>query len=313
MASNSSLNGKLVTLIGGTGFIGSHIAQELLAHGARVRIAARQPEKAFKLKPLANLGQLQFARCDVLNAASMRTALAGTQVVINCAGSFDGDQKKLMGEAPGMVAAIASDIGAEAYVEIGTIGADKESASAFGRAKALGEERVLAAFPKATILRPSVVFGEDDNFINMFAGLLQILPVVPVFGPEAKLQLVFVDDVAEAAVNAAEDPSAHGGKTYELGGPEVLTMMEIHERIAQAQGRSPALIPVPDMATSIFASLPLTPMTRDQWAMLKADSVVTPKMPGLAKLGIAAKPLGLFLDRWMVRYRKHGRFNEKRA
>ncbi|MCB2067296.1 MAG: complex I NDUFA9 subunit family protein [Erythrobacter sp.] len=312
MARKSPLHGKLVTLIGGNGFIGKYVAQALLERGARVRIAARHPETAYKLKPLANLGQLQFARCDVLDPASVGAAVAGADAVVNCAGSFAGDQRRLMGEAPGVVARAASAAGAGAYVELGSIGADPDSPALFGRAKALGEANVLAAFPTATVLRPSVVFGEDDRFITMFAGVIQAFPVLPVFGPEAKLQLVCVDDVAEAVAVALEDPATHGGKTYELGGPEVLTMLDIHQRIADAQHRSRTFVPVPDALTAVFAALPLTPMTSDQWLMLKAGSVVGQGMPGLDKLGIAAKPLGLFLDRWMVRYREHGRFGAKR-
>ena len=142
----------------------------------------------------------------------------------------------------------------------------------------------------------------------MFGQLISMAPALPVFGPEAKLQLVFVDDVAEAIVRAAEDPRQHGGKTFELGGPEVLTMLEINQRIAAAQGRSPLFIPMPDTASAIFAALPLTPISSDQWTLLKAGSVASPDMPGFKQLGIEPKPLGLFLDKWMVRFRKHGRF-----
>jgi NADH dehydrogenase len=159
------------------------------------------------------------------------------------------------------------------------------------------------------VLRPSVAFGKDDSFVNLFAGLIASLPALPVFGPEAKMQPVFVDDVAEAVANALADPAAHGGKTYELAGPEQLTMLEIHQRIAEAQRRNRGFIPMPDFASAAFAALPLTPMSRDQWTMLKSGNVASGDLPGLDRLGIEAKPLGLFLDDWMVRYRKHGRFN----
>jgi NADH dehydrogenase len=191
---------------------------------------------------------------------------------------------------------------------ISAIGADAASPTAYAKSKALGESRVLAGFPKATILRPSIVFGPDDNFLNLFGGMIEMLPVLPVFGPEAKLQLVYADDVAEAVATALEHPEQHGGHTYELGGPEQLTMMDIHERIAEAQGRSRRFIAVPDGLSAAFAAMPGTPMSRDQWTLLKPGSTVAPGARGFNELGIEPKPLGLFLDKWMLRYRKHGRF-----
>jgi uncharacterized protein YbjT (DUF2867 family) len=170
---------------------------------------------------------------------------------------------------------------------------------------------VLAAFPQATILRPSILFGSDDNFVMMFAGLIASLPVLPVVGPTAKLQPIFVDDAAEAVVRALEDRGAHGGKTYEIAGPEVITMLELNERIAAAQHRSRLFAPLPDAVSKVFAALPGTPISRDQFALLQAGNVAAPKAPGLKALGIAPRPLGLFLDRWMVRFRKQGRFGDK--
>jgi uncharacterized protein YbjT (DUF2867 family) len=142
----------------------------------------------------------------------------------------------------------------------------------------------------------------------MFAGLIAMLPVLPVFGPDARLQPVFVDDVAEAIATALADPAKYGGKTYELGGPEVLTMMELNRRIAAAQERKRSFIAVPDAVSGVFAALPGTPMSSDQWALLKGGNVVAPGALGFDRLGIAPRPLGLFLDKWLVRYRKHGRF-----
>ncbi|NVE95011.1 complex I NDUFA9 subunit family protein [Altererythrobacter lutimaris] len=308
MSIPSPLNEKLVTVFGGSGFLGTYVAQALLERGARLRIASRNPEKSFSLKPLANLGQLQFARCDITNETSLAAAIDGADVVINLVGAFDGNLKRVMGEAPGQMAALAKSQGASAFVHVSAIGADASSPTAYASSKALGEEKVSEAFPKATIIRPSIVFGKDDNFLNMFGQMISMAPALPVFGPDAELQLVYVDDVAEAIVRAAEDPKKHGGKTFELGGPEVLTMMDINERIAEAQGRKRAFIAMPDTATSIFAALPLTPMSTDQWTLLKAGSVASPDMPGFKQLGIEPKPLGLFLDKWMVRYRKQGRF-----
>lgn len=308
MAKNDTLNGKLVTLFGGSGFLGNYVAQSLLKRGARLRIASRHPEKAYKLKPLANLGQIQFVNCDITRGDSIRAALYGADAAINLVGAFGGDQMKLMGQAPGKIAQIAMEYGLEAFVHISAIGANTESPATYAQAKAQGETEVLAAFPKATIIRPSVIFAADDDFVNMFAQLIQILPALPVFGPKARLQPVFADDVAEAIAVVVCDPAQHGGKTYELGGPEILTMMELHQRIADTQGRDPNLIAMPDFASAMFASLPLTPMSRDQWALLKAGNVASGDFPGFAKLGIEPRPLGLFLDRWMVRFRNHGRF-----
>lgn len=304
----SPLSDQLVTVFGGSGFIGNYVAQSLLERGARLRIANRHPEHSHSLKPLANLGQLQFARCDITNEESVAAAIQGASHVVNLVGAFEGDLEKLMGEAPGTMAQIAKANGVRAFVHMSAIGPDATSTAAYARAKALGEERVSEAFPEATILRPSIVFGKDDNFLNMFGQLIQLMPVLPVFGPEAKLQLVHVDDVAEAIAVALEHPETHGGHVYELGGPEQLTMMEINRRIAAAQGRKRRFVAMPDSLSSLFASLPGTPMSKDQWTLLQPGSTVTGEHRTFADLGIEPKPLGLFLDKWMVRYRKQGRF-----
>ena len=304
----SPLSGQLVTIFGGTGYIGNYVTQSLLSRGARVRLASRAPGKAQSLKPLANLGQLQLMPCDITRQDHVAAALEGAHYVVNLVGAFSGDLEKLMGEAPGTIARLAQSAGVTALVHVSAIGADAGSPTAYARGKALGEERVSAGFPKATILRPSIVFGQDDQFINLFAGMIAMLPVLPVFGPEAKLQLVYADDVAEAVAVALENPAKHGGHTYELGGPEQLSMMQIHERIAAAQGRKRTFLAVPDAISAGFAAMPLTPMSKDQWTLLKPGSTVAPGALGLADLGIEPKALGVFLDKWMLRYRKHGRF-----
>lgn len=306
--SSSPLSGKLVTIFGGSGYIGNYVAQALLARGARLRLASRHPEKGFALKPLANLGQLQFMPCDITRSSHIEAALEGADMAVNLVGVFDGNLDAVMGEAPGTIGLLAAAKGVRALVHVSAIGADAGSTAGYARAKAAGEAKVLAAFPQATILRPSIVFGKDDNFLNLFGGMIEVLPVLPVFGPDVKLQLVYADDVAEAVATALEHPEQHGGHTYELGGPEQLTMMEIHQRIAEAQGRKRRFIAMPDSLSAIFAALPSTPMSRDQWTLLKAGNVVAEGARTLADLGIAAKPLGLFLDKWMLRYRKHGRF-----
>ena len=145
----------------------------------------------------------------------------------------------------------------------------------------------------------------------MLAGMIASLPVLPVFAPQSRVQLLFVDDAADAVAAALADPAAHGGKTYEIAGPEAIGMMDLHERIAAAQGRSRHFIAMPDALSGLFATLPGTPMNSDQWTMLKQGNTASGKLPGLDKLGIQPRPLGLFLDRWMTRYRKHGRFSER--
>lgn len=308
MPTPSPLSGQLVTIFGGSGYIGNYVAQTLLSRGARLRLASRNPQKGFDLKPLANLGQLQFMPCNITRESHVAAALDGASHVVNLVGAFDGNLDALMGEAPGTIGRIAAANGVKALVHVSAIGADAGSPTAYGRTKAQGEQNVLAAFPTATVLRPSIVFGKDDNFLNLFGGMIELLPVLPVFGPEAKLQLVYADDVAEAVAVALEHPEAHGGRTYELGGPEQLSMMDIHQRIAAAQGRKRTFLAVPDGLSATFAALPGTPMSRDQWALLKGGNVVADGALGLADLGIEAKPLGLFLDKWMLRFRKHGRF-----
>lgn len=313
---SSALAGKLVTLIGGSGFLGTYVAQKLLSKGARLRVASRNPDKSWHLKPLANLGQLQFARVDVRNPASVAAAVAGAEAVVNLVGAFDGDLDAVQGRGAGRVAALAKDAGAQAFVHVSAIGANPDSEVGYQQSKGEGEKAVAAAFPGATILRPSIIFGEDDQFINMFGRLIASVPAMPVFAPEAKLQPVFVDDVADAVVAVLENP-ALAGQTYELAGPETVTMLDLNQKIAAAQDRRRAFLPLPDFVGRTFANatgwMPGAPISGDQYAMLAQGNVASGELPGLANLGIAAKPLSLFLDRWMVRYRRHGRFHESKA
>ncbi len=316
MASDGKeLRGKLVTVLGGSGFFGRHLAQELLSRGARLRIASRHPERAFTVKPLANLGQVQLVRCDVTRPASLAPALAGADAVVNLVGAFAGDLDAIQGEGAGRIAAAARELGVGAFVHVSVIGGDAESPVRYAQTKAEGERAVLAAFPQATILRPSILFGPDDNFVNRFAGLIAQLPAMPVFAPEAKFQPLFIDDAADAVTQALADPARHGGKIYEIAGPEVLTMAELNRRIAEAQGRERWMIELPDAVSTLIATftgwLPGAPITGDQWALLRAGNVASGALPGLQALGVTPRPLGLFLDRWMVRYRKHGRFGDK--
>lgn len=308
MAKNGPLDNKLVVLIGGSGFLGTHLAEELLDRGARLRIADRHPERAIRLRPLANLGQIQFARCDVSNRASVEAAMQGADAAVYLVGSFTGDLVALQARGAGWAAEAAAKTGAQGFVYVSAIGADPDSDSGYAATKGRGEALVREAFPKATVMRPSVLFGEGDHLVTMFAGIIASLPVVPVFGASSQLQPLWVDDAAEAMANALADPAAHGGRTYELAGPERITMLDLNRRIAAAQERRRTLLAVPNALAAFFAAMPLSPMNSDQWKLLKRGNVASGQLPGVQELGVTPKPLGLFLDRWMVRYRKHGRF-----
>ena len=315
MVSTKTLNGQTVALMGGSGFLGSHVAQALLGRGARLRIASRHPDQAWALKPLANLGQIQFVRCDAADRRSVERAIAGADAVVNLVGSFAGNLMRLMGDAPGWMAEAATRTGARAFVHVSAIlpeqHVDGSGANRYAAAKRCGEERVRGGFAGATILRPSLIFGKDGGLVDLFAPLIARYPVLPVFGAEAKVQPVYVGDVAEAIARALAEPAKFGGKTFALGGPEVLTMLDLQRRIAAGQHRSPTFLPMPDGVSALFAALPGTPMNADQWGMLKAGNVVAAGSAGCKALGIELKPLGLFLDDWMVRYRKNGRFAER--
>jgi len=307
------LYGKIVTLLGGSGFVGKHVAQELLARGARLRIASRSPKKSYALKLLGNLGQVQFAGVDVTKPESLAAVLAGSDAVVNLVGAFTGNLDAVQGEGAGRIAAAAKAAGAAAFVHISAIGADASSSVAYARTKAEGEKAVLAAFPAATILRPSVMFGPDDNFVMMFGNLVSRLPVLPVFAPQAQLQPVFVDDVALAVAETLGAPHVHGGKTFEIAGPEVISMIDLNKRIAQAACRNRSFAELPDGVSGLIAALPGTPISGDQLKLLKAGNVASGTLPGFAQLGITPRPLELFLDRWMMPFRNHGRFGVKAA
>lgn len=314
MSGNNDLAGKLVVVLGGSGYFGAHLAQELLVRGARLRVASRHPERAHRVKPLGNLGAVRLMRCDVTRPETLAGVLAGADAVVNLVGAFSGDLDAVQGAGAGGIAAAAKAAGVGALVHVSAIGADAGGATAYARSKAAGEAAVLAAFPTATILRPSVLFGAHDKFINLFAALIAALPVLPVFAPQARIQGLFVDDAAAALANALADPASHGGKTYELGGAEAITLADLNRRIAGAQARERLFIELPDGVSGLIVALtgwlPGAPLSRQQWQLLKAGNTVSGTLPGLAELGVSPRPLGLFLDRWMVRFRKHGRFGD---
>ena len=302
---------RLVTLFGGGGFLGRYIAQELLRAGGRIRIAERDPSDAWFLKPLGGLGQTQFVPASVTKPATVARAVEGADAVINLVGILKGDFDGIHRRGAANVAAAAKSARADALVHISAIGADPQSLSAYGRSKGKGEAAVRAAFPGATIMRPSIVFGQEDSFLNRFA-TMQAAPVVPVLRGSVKFQPVWVADVARAIAAAALDPARYAGKTYELGGPEVVTMAELNAWIAETTGRKPNFLAIPDFAGGMIATLagllPGAPITRDQWLMLQVDNIVSPGAQGLEALGIAPTPMEAVAPAWLVQYRSHGRF-----
>lgn len=308
-----SLTPRLVTLFGGGGFIGRYLAQALLVRGARVRFAERDPRRAWFLKPQGGLGQTQFLSADIAHPGSVARAVEGADAVINLVGVLKGDFQKYHVEGAANVASAAAEGGAGALVHVSAIGADAASPSAYGRSKGEGEAAVRDAFAGATIIRPSIVFGREDQFTNRFAAMIRTFAaVLPVVRGEAKFQPVYVGDVAEAAALAAFDPGAFGGETYELGGPQVMSMAEIQRYLARETGRAPRMVALPDAMGAAMARLtgwaPGAPITWDQWLMLQRDTVVAEGAKGLGAFGIAPTPLAAVAPSWLVQYRRQGRF-----
>lgn len=304
---------SLVTVFGGGGFLGRYVVHALLGGGARVRIAGRDPRDAWFLKTQGGLGQTQFVAADIRKPETVARALAGSDTAVNLVGILTGDFEAFHVDGARNVAKAAAQAGCDALVHVSAIGADPASPSRYGKSKGDGEAAVLAAFPAATILRPSIVFGREDQFVNRFANLIRTLPVVPIIRGPARFQPVFVGDVAQAVAASIAAPLVHGGKTYELGGPQTLTMASLNRWIARATGRTPRFVALPDGVAGTMASalgwLPGAPMTRDQWLMLQSDNMVTGP-DGLAAMGIVPTPLEAVADGWLVQYRRQGRFTK---
>lgn len=304
----NSLDNKLITVFGGGGFVGRYVVQTLCAAGARVRVAVRNPALAGHVKPLGNLGQVSLCAADVTKPGTVANALAGADMCVNLVGSFDNmDAVQRVGAAN--VAEAAAKAGVSALVHMSAIGADENSDAQYGRSKAAGEAAVRAAFPDAVILRPSIVFGREDQFVNRFAGLIRALSafplsIVPVIGAETKFQPVFVGDVAKAVVAGLQRGD---GETLELGGPQILSMLDLNDWIAHATGRKVLFVPVPGFAAKLLSFVPGGPISGDQLKMLASDNVVS-GTDGLAALGIVPTPLDAVAHDWLSLYRKHGRF-----
>lgn len=304
----------LVTVFGGGGFVGRYVSQELLAKGFRVRVAERNPGDALRVKPLGGLGQTQLVHADVRDAASVARAIAGADAVINLVAVLRGDRDGINRKGAANVASAAAAANVKALVHISAIGADAESASAYGRSKGEGEKAVRDAFPAATILRPSLIFGREDQFTNRFANLIRMMPVVPVMAGRTKFQPVYVVDVARAITAAVADATAHGA-VYELGGPQVMSMAQINEWLASAIGHERTMLPVPAPVACAMATLtgwlPGAPINADEWKMLQHDNIVASGAKGLTALGVSPTPLAAVADTWLVQYRKHGRFSDR--
>ena len=299
----------LVTVFGGDGFIGRYVCEQLLDADVRVRVASRNPARAHFIQPLAQVGQWGAVRADITNKASVREALDGADAVVNLVGTFK-DMAATHVEGARNIAEAAREAGIETLVHVSAIGADPESESVYGRTKGLGEAAVRKAFPAATIIRPSVVFGPEDELTNRLAALGR-LPFLPVIAPECRFQPVYVEDLGRAIARAVVEPGVHAGKTYDIGGPQVMTMRELTEAIMRNAGRDPELIDSPGFLSSIlswFGWLPGAPLTRDQWLMLQKDNVAGEASSGLAAFGISPTPFEAVADAWLGRYWRGGRF-----
>jgi len=301
----------LVTVFGGGGFIGRYVCEALLKAGARVRVAERDPRKAFFLQPLGGVGQVSAVAADLTRPASVDLAVENADAVINLVGTFSGDLDQVHVEGAKRAAAAAKAVGANASVQVSAIGADPDSLSDYGRTKGLGEQAVRKAFPRATIIRPSTVFGPEDDFTNRFARMAR-LPFLPVIAAKTRFQPVYVRDLGRAIAAAALDPGTHGGKTYELAGPEIMTMRALNESVAQMAGQDPELVNLPDFVASGIAAfgafIPGVPLSRDQWIMLQKDNVADGGAAGFKAFGIAPTPLDAVAPEWLGRYKTGGRF-----
>jgi uncharacterized protein YbjT (DUF2867 family) len=309
----------LVTVFGGSGFLGRHVVRALVKRDYRVRVAVRRPELAGHLQPLGRVGQIHAVQANLRYPASITAAMRDASIAVNLVGiltesgaqTFDAVQA----QGAGAIAQAASAVGAR-MVHVSAIGANANSESRYARAKAAGEQAVLEAVPSATIMRPSVVFGPEDLFTNRFAGLARMSPVVPLFGADTRMQPVYVGDVATAVADAV-DGKAQPGATYELGGPDVLTMREIIEIILATIQRKRVLLPVPFGIAKLQAmALQFAPgalkLTPDQVALLRVDNVVSEaaKAAGLTLegLGIAPDSLEAIGPQYLWRFRATGQF-----
>jgi NADH dehydrogenase len=300
---------SVATVIGGSGFIGRYVVKRLASAGHVVRVAVRDPERAMILRPMGGVGQIVPLFANIAGDATLERAIEGASVVVNLVGILAerraGDFAKYQAEGAGRVARLAAANGVSHLVHMSAIGASADSPAQYARSKAAGEALVREHFPHATILRPSLVFGPEDQFFNRFAGLARISPVMPVIAGDSRFQPVYVADVADAVMASLSKPEA-AGVTYELGGPRIMSFREILGWILAQIGRHRPLVAMPDSVAQLMARIPFSGLTADQILMLKRDNVADSSMPGLAALGIVPTPIELVVPSYLTRYRKGG-------
>jgi NADH dehydrogenase len=317
----------LVTVFGGSGFIGAQVVRALAKRGYRVRIAVRRPNVSYRMRVLGEVGQIELVQANLRNGPSIARALDGAEACINLVGVLyeQGRQRFQTLHAKGAedVANAAAQRGITRFVQMSALGADLEAGSKYARTKAMGEEAVRKAIPQAVIIRPSVVFGVDDTLFNRFAGLASLLPVIPLpGGGETKFAPVYVGDLAQAIANAVSDPAC-AGKTYEVGGPKTYTYRQLMELTLAEIHKHRALLPLPWAVSSLVGSLaeipskllPIPPvLTADQVASLKTDAVPRQGAPGLRQLGVT-EPIAVegIVPTYLYRYRKGGQFADEGA
>ena len=309
------MNTNLVTVFGGSGFLGRHTVRALARAGWRIKVATRHPNMAFFLRPLGAVGQIDFVKCDVADAEQVQHAVLGASAVVNLTGIlFQKGQtfEDVQADGAANIAQAAAAAGATSLVHISAIGADAESDSSYAVTKAEGETAVREAFPSATILQPSIIFGPEDGFFNKFAAMARMSPALPLIGGgKTRFQPVFVGDVAAAIVTALGSPDAKG-RTYELGGPTSYSFKELLELILRETGRSRLLVPLPfGLAMFKAAFLQMLPnplLTMDQVRLLKKDNVVSPTAAGLADLGITPTSVEAVVPSYLWRYRAKGEY-----
>lgn len=312
---------KLVTIYGGSGFIGRYIARRMAKEGWRVRVAVRRPNEAMFVKPYGTVGQVEPVLCNIRDDASVAAVMQGANAVVNCVGILAPSGKNkfdaVQAEGAGRVARLAAEAGIQTMVQISAIGADSESAAEYSQTKAKGEANVLEHMPNAMILRPSIVFGAEDQFFNRFASMSRVGPILPVIGADTKFQPVYVDDVAAAAVKGVLG-EAHG--IYEVGGPDVASFRELMEKMLGIVQRRRLILNVPFFAARIMAfafdvlqavsfGLIANPVaTRDQVKNLASDNVVSEGAKGLSDLGITPSAMDTVLPEYLWRFRPSGQY-----
>lgn len=311
---------RSATVFGGSGFLGRYVVRRLAADGVRIRAAVRDPEAASFLKPMGDVGQVVPVQANVRHAGSIRRAIEGADAVINLVGLLyqAGPQRfdSVHVWGAGEIAKAAAEVGTGRLVHLSAIGADAESESSYARTKAEGEKAVRAAFPDATVVRPSVVFGPEDDFFNRFGWLATMLPVLPLIGGgETKFQPVYVGDVAEGIARILADDTSKGA-TYEFGGPSRYSFRELLAYILRETGRKRLLLPLPFGLAKLEAFfLQLAPkplLTMDQVELLKTDNLPSGQCPGLTDLGVQPHSLESIVPSYLHRYRRGGKLQPSR-